>query len=67
MKLRTCEGDEENGVFYTFFLVCKAQMHIGCNHYTIFKMSARNEVEAFLFRAPSVFSVVVFITNLRIL
>lgn len=66
MKLRTCEGDEENVFFYTFFLVCKAQMHIGCNHYTIFKMSARNE-EAFLFCAPSAFSVVVFITNVRIL
>lgn len=61
------KGMKKMDFFYTFFLVCKAQMHIGCNHYTIFKMSARNEVEAFLFRAPSVFSVVVFITNLRIL
>lgn len=42
-------------------------MYIECNCYTVFKMSARNEMEDSVFCVPSALNVVFFIKNSRIL
>lgn len=73
MKPIRCKVDEETGFFFHILILCgvqgsaKAQMYIEWNCYTVFKMSARSEVEASLFCVPLAFSVVFFITNARIL